>query len=289
MDPNLRQARRFEDLLALETHDAPYVYAGIFSDAGFQARRLSKKKFKLLRRIDEHIQPMLRDQECVYYVTFGSSQAFWESFFLGWVMYYINRRAIVLTNLRILFLQIDSRGRPRDLRSQLDLRAIETIKRTAFGNTKLILRNGKSTLFTRLPRADRKSLQKIVERVRTDLPESETVTSGTEELCPHCYEVVAGRPTACPHCRKAFKSARRAGLLSLLFPGLGDIYLGHWKFAILEILVAAIIWLGFLIPDPNYPLTPYEMLVGAVLIVVMLHGADAVGTLYIARKGHHPA
>lgn len=288
MDPSLRQARRFEDLLALEKQDGPYVYAGIFSDAGFQARRLSKKKFRLLKRIDGHIQPMLRDQERVYYLTFGSSESFWQIHILGWVMHYINRRAIVLTDLRILFLQIDSRGRPRDLRSQLDLRAIETIKRTAFGNTKLILGNGKSALFTRLPKADRKSLRRIVERVRTDLPESEAVKSGIEELCPYCYEVVAGRPTACPHCRKAFKSARRAGLLSLLFPGFGSIYLGHW-FAILEILAAAIIWLSFLMPDPNYPLTPYERIVAAVLIVVVVHGVDAVGTFYIARKGHHPA
>lgn len=97
------------------------------------------------------------------------------------------------------------------------------------------------------------------------------------------------RPRACPHCGSAFKSARKAGLLSLLFPGLGDIYLGHWKFAIPEIAVASIIWLGFLMPNPEIPLTASEMLVGAALIVLVFHGVDAVGTWYIGRKGHYPA
>ena len=60
---------------------------------------------------------------------------------------------------------------------------------------------------------------------------------------------------------------------------MGDIYLGHWKFAIVEILVAATVWLVFLIPDPNYPMTLYGRIVGAVIIVVLVHGADA----------HHPA
>ena len=75
MEPNLEQAHRFEDLLALKTGDSPYVYAGIFSDEGFWARRNSRKKFKLLKRIDEDLRPMLRHQERVYYITFGSSAA----------------------------------------------------------------------------------------------------------------------------------------------------------------------------------------------------------------------
>lgn len=289
MEASLRQARGFRDVLASATQDGPYVYTGIFSDAGFLARLLSKRKFKLLKRIDERLRPMLREGERVYYLTFGSSAAFWETYFLGWIMYYINRRAIVLTDRRILFLQIDSRNRPRELRSQVDLRAIDAIKRTGLGNTRLVLRNGKKVVFAGLPRADRKSLEKVVARVRSELPDSSSATSGLEHLCPHCYEAVAGRPARCPHCRKGFKSARKAGLLSLLLPGLGDIYLGHWKFAILEILVAAVLWLALLLPAPESALTASEMLFGAGLIVGFLHAPDAVGTWWIGRKGHYPA
>lgn len=289
MHPTLAQARRFEDLLALDDHDAPYVYGGMFSSKGFRARRLSRKKFKLLKHIDVDLRRMLRDDERVYFLTFGSTVSFWESYLIGWAIYYINRRAIVLTNLRILLLQIDSRERPRDLKSQLDHRTITRVKRTALGNTQVKVKSGKKYLFTRLPRADAKYLQKVVDRVKTELTDSDAAAPEIEELCPHCYEPVPGRPTACPHCGGAFKTARKAALLSLLFPGFGDLYLGHRKFAVVEILVALLIWFGFLVPDPAFPLSIADILTGAALLVLLMHGADALATWYIARKGHHPA
>ena len=289
MEASLRQARGFRDVLGSATSDGPYVYAGIFSDADFRARWLSKKKFVLLKSIDEQLRPMLREGERVYYLTFGSSAGLWESYFLGWITHFVNRRAIVLTDRRVLFLQIDWRIRPRELRSQLDLRAIEAIERRGLGKTGLVLRNGKQLVFSGLPGADRKALEKVVTGVRNAQPGTGSSASGVEHLCPGCKEAVRGRPDACPYCGKAFRSARKAGLLSLLFPGLGYIYLGHWKFAILEIPFASAIWLGLLLPGPRGRLTAPEMLVGAILIVGLLHGSDALGAWHIGKKGHYPA
>lgn len=53
---------------------------------------------------------------------------------------------------------------------------------------------------------------------------------------------MVGRPAACPSCRGAIKSARKAGLLSLLFPGLGDLHLGL-------LLPAAFLVLFIHVPD----------------------------------------
>jgi hypothetical protein len=290
MHSTLEGARRFQDLLTLHEHDAPYVYSGIFDDTGFRARRLSKKKFKLLRRIDDALRPMLHEGERVLFLTFGTAVSFWESYFLGWAMYIINRRAIVLTGERVLLLQVDSRDRPGEFRSQLDYRAIARVKGSVVGNTVVKVKSGKSHVFTRLPKADRKALQKVTERLRSEHGGLASGASGIEELCPYCFEPVAGRPPQCPGCRGAFKSASKAGLLSLIFPGLGDIYLGHGTFAMMEIIFGAIIWIswiGAVLTDPN--LSASGVLVIAAFVVFFVHGGDAVATWYLGRRGLYPA
>ena len=105
MSTVLQQARRYEDLLGAEGSDEAYAFETIFDATTWRARRHSKRKFKLLRAIDEKLRAMLFEGERVRYVTQGSSVTFWESYFLGWLMYYLNRRAIVLTDRRIIMLR----------------------------------------------------------------------------------------------------------------------------------------------------------------------------------------
>lgn len=273
---SLEQEKKFAGPFALET---------ILDHSTWRARRLSKKKVKLMTRIEGRVRSILGEGERVRYVTFGSGNSFWESYWLGWAAYYLNQRAILLTDRRIILLQIDSRRRPRALVSQIRYPSIRRVKRTLLGNTRLDLGDGTRKVFAYVPKRDRKFLQKLTNWSDASLtPDS----GGWEDLCPHCYVRVQGRPTTCPSCGGGIKSALRAGLLSLLFPGLGDIYLGHWKFAILEMLVAAVIWIGALVPDPEYPLTAGGYVFMALLIVVIFHGADAIATGYVGRKGLYP-
>ena len=72
MHPTLSRADGYRDLLRLADNDTPYAFQSIFSDDGFRARRLSKKKFKLLRGIDEKLRGLLADGERVRFLTTGS-------------------------------------------------------------------------------------------------------------------------------------------------------------------------------------------------------------------------
>jgi len=266
--------------------ESPYVFDSILNESSWSGRRLSKKKLKLLVRIDSKLRAILEEGERVRYMTFGSGVSFLESYFLGWAMYYLNLRAIVLTDHRILLIQIDSRRRPRELVSQVRYRSIQKITGTVLGNTKLTLGDGSGRVFSHVPRRDRKFLRNLGDWIGQSMARD---PAGCEDLCPHCYRVVQGRPEVCPHCRGLFKSARRAGLLSLVFPGLGDIYLGHYRLAAAESIVALFIWLGALAPDPRYPYTVASVLITAAFVVAFVHGMDAVGTWYVARRGLHPA
>lgn len=283
-------ARSYRDLLNVRDNTSPYQFDSLFSDSGWGNRALSRKKFKLLRRIDEKLRSVLGPEELVFLVTSGSAVSFWEQMFLGWAMFYINRTAVILTSSRILLMQIDSRLRPRELLSQIQYRSIKKIGRTPFGNTAVKLENGKSIVFTRIARKDRKAIGAVVDRIRDKNDEMPGQREGLEKLCPYCFEPVAARPVECPHCGGGFKSPTRAGILSLILPGLGDIYLGHWKLAIAELLVISLIWLGAVIPDPKGPpVTVVEFVVTAFFILLIFHGSDALATRYIALQGLYPA
>ncbi len=290
MDPALRQAKRFEELLTGSPASGPYDFGSIFDDGSWGARRRSRRKLKLLQNLDDRLSAALEPGETVHFLTSGTSISFLESYFGGWMMFYLNRRAIVATDRRLLLLQINSRQRPRELAAQLRYPAIQSLGRTGLANTRLVLGNRKKVVFAYVPADDRKALQALLAQAHDSMGQLGVAPEavGIEDLCPHCYSAVAGRPRACPHCGGAYKSRTRAGLLSLAFPGLGDLYLGHRGFAALELFVAAVFWLTILgapvAGDPGA-----ELLAMALVFFVFAHGFDAIMTRYIANKGLYPA
>lgn len=216
------------------------------------------------------------------------SYTFLESYFMGWLLYYFNKRAIVLTDRRILLLQIHGGDRPGVLRSQVRYSGITRVKRSLFGNTALKLGNGKKLTFTRVPKGDAKFLRSLIERLQeAGVTEGAPVT-GHEHLCPHCYAVAEIGQVECDACKGTFKSPRKAGLLSLLFPGIGDFYMGHRKLAAFEFVIVAFFWVVLFLPDPEYPMTVLGAVLVAAIIVVSLHVPDAVGTWFLARRGAFP-
>lgn len=289
MHPVLQSADSFRDLLELENHDAPYRFEQIFEDGGWRTRRHSKKKFTLLRRIDEELREVLAEDEEVLFLTLGSDTSGIEAYFLGWWLYLLFRRAIVLTDRRILFLQIGLRKRPKELRSQIRYPAIVEATSTLLRRVKFELQDGTTEVLGNAPRRDAGRIREIVEERGTAPAGSDARTGGVEDLCPHCYAVVAERPDRCPDCGGSFRSARKAGALSLAFPGLGDLYLGHRGFAALEIFTAAVIWFTFWAAmSAAAGGSPSGVLVGAAFIVAVVHGVDAAGTWYIGRKALYP-
>ncbi len=289
MHQTIARSKRFEDLLDLQQHDLPYAFDSIFKREGFFARRLSVRKYKVLKNIDGRLRAMLEPGERVRFLTFGADLSFWESYFLGFAGYLTNRRAIVLTDRRILMVQIDWKERPKDLHTQIRYPSIESVKRSGIGNTVLRLDDGTKRVIQGMPKADRKLLMELSDNIRQVIERDGT---GVEDLCPHCFAVVAERPARCAVCGGAFKSARTAALRSLVFPGLGDFYLGHWKFAIWETLIIGFIWLSMLLtillPSPDYPVDPATSVVTAAMIVLFFHVPDALLTRYIGRKGIYP-
>jgi len=293
----LNAARRYEELLGENVAPSPYEYATLFAAKGWFARRRAKARFKLLQKIDAKLTRVLHVGERVYFVSKGSLASTGEQFFAGQAAYYINLRALIFTTERVILMQIGSNLKPREIVSELPYASIRQVKSTWSGFCEVVLANGKKHRFSGMPSAERKFLRDFLAGVVTsDNPHALGKKSdGLMHLCPHCFIGVPSWPSLCGGCGGGIKSARTAALLSLAFPGLGDLYLGHRMFAVMEIIGTAFLWVVLVIApllgtsmgeDPAEVDTGFHVF--SLVIVLGAHVIDAAVTHSFARKGHHP-
>lgn len=249
MEAILNSASDPSDLLNISDPRLPYRFDQIFSAEGFGAKRLAKNRLKLIKEIDPAVQAMLSEGEQVQLVSWGVEYSFAEQFFMGIWASLINRRAFVFTNRRILIIQINSRRKVLGLKTQLRFECIESFAKRTFGYLGFVLRNKKKLYITGIPRKDRKAIKEMVQsRIQAPASNAIGLGAGVENLCPKCGNKVVGFPDRCNQCASAFKSARKAGLLSLAFPGVGDLYLGHRGLGRLEILGGLLSWSVIVLP-----------------------------------------
>lgn len=291
MEAILSSASEPGDLLNISDSRIPYQFDQIFSAQGFGAKRLAKNRLKLMKAIDSHVQNILTDGEKVEFVSWGVDYSFVEQFFMGMWSHLINRRALVFTDRRILMIQINSRRKVLDLKMQLRFQSIEKFATRTFGYIGFVLRNGKKFSITGIPRKDRKDIKAFVSKklseTRADAP-----GLGIENLCPKCGNKVMGFPDRCHQCGQAFKSANKAGWLSLAFPGLGDIYLGHRWLGVTEILGGLFAWGAVAAPfawathsEGGSWVAPAGV---ASCVFMFVHGVDCWITRRVGFKGIYP-
>jgi hypothetical protein len=128
-------------------------------------------------------------------------------------------------------------------------------------------------------------------QLRGLLDSTATKKGGWQNLCPRCFTATDGAPLACEKCGEVFKSPKKAALRSLLFPGLGDFYLGYHKYATLEIIGATLLWALFLSTLVRAVMAKglEGALVAAPLLALLafIHIGDALLTQAKAKTGLH--
>jgi len=280
------------DLANVRDASLPYGFSEIFTGEGFFARRLDRKRLKLVQSIDSALRGILANGERVEAVTWGVEYSFVEHYFMGVWSQLVNRRAVVLTSERMLLLQIDGRSRLRALRCEIRYAAIARVERRMLGYFVLTLNDGRKVTLTSTPRRDRSALHKRLE-AHVQASRTKPRVAGRANLCPHCGVRVNDFPERCRQCGRGFKSAPRAGWLSLAFPGLGDLYLGHRVLGAVEIAGGVFAWLvagfaafGIYSEDPSS--APAAAALLAIAVFTFVHGVDAVITRRMGFKGIYP-
>jgi hypothetical protein len=296
MEAILRSVNDPSDLANVAHDNLPYRFDQIFSAEGFGAKRLAKRRLKLMKAIDERIRSFLTEGETVDFVTWGVDYSFAEHYFMGIWAQLMNRRAVILTNRRILLIQINSRNKVLQLKSQIRYTAITKLSKSMLGHVGLVLRDKKKICLTGIPGKDRKQLNDRI-AARMEAMRAEAPAPGLEHLCPHCGHRVVGLPVRCSKCARDFKSGARAGWLSLAWPGLGDLYLGHRALGVIEMIGAAAAWvfvmlaLGFGLGESGDALA-FDVtgaIVAGVLVFCFVHIPDGWITRRMGFKGIYPA
>ena len=119
------------------------------------------------------------------------------------------------------------------------------VNRTRLGSCKITFCLPKGTVRLRVPSGDCNFISKVREQLKAQLKTSSVDTQGRENLCPRCFVQVSGFPRRCRHCRQGFKSAKKAGWLTVLFPGLGNFYLKNRLSGFLEFSGALMVWMAY--------------------------------------------
>ena len=289
---DLKYIEHAKELVEIKDESNPYDFENIFKLDSFGERRLSKRKLKILKAIDPTVRKMLKDGENVYYMTDGIRTSSLENLFIGWVAYYYNYMAFVFTSERVILIHLKSKRKKGAYVGEIKYTDIESIHSSFLGNFTLKFHNNKNVLFRKVPRKDRKFLKEFLNPILGQAESNaDTAIHGIRNLCPRCFAHITDYPSLCPNCSCKLKSPVIAGCLSLILPGMGDIYLGSKILGIMELAIMITIWAGFILGIiKEYPMGSniYESLIPIMIFMFIVHGTDALKSRYLARKGVFP-
>lgn len=200
-----------------------------FSDhKGRHKKGIESHQTKLLGKAAPLLRTLLRPGEKVLLaVPACSPMSLMEQLTTGWVIYYLKRCQLVVTDQRILELAAKRDLSPRMSVVQIEHGGVAEAKVSTFlgRSLKLRYRNGRTDTFQHLDSKAAAKLKAVLPPLVAQAPAAATM-GGREHLCPRC----AGRlekPGRCPHCFLEFKTREKAVRNALIFPGGGYFYTGH--------------------------------------------------------------
>jgi len=267
---------------------------------GWTARRVHKQRLKVIQGLRPALSRLIASGERVRFVTLAVRYSMLEYYFQGAFAMLNNRYALVLTDRRLILVQVHGRAlRPADIKLDVPLSAIQSAKGMVL---QLKLRDGSKLRLSGLARLDRKHLvEQLSVKGASGAPAADedprrAGEQGLRHLCPGCLEVVPGRASASSHCpndacRIPLRSGARAAWMSALVPGAGDLYLRHFVAGAQEFLGSMFLTTVVVVQAlfALYERTSESLIVAGVLFVfgiVIPRAIDYGLTLHMARKGN---
>jgi hypothetical protein len=252
---------------------------------GYRSRK-NKFKIKIFKAVHDVLNELLEDGEKAMRI--GKGTAYYPAeIFLGngFLTMMYNHYAIVCTNRRILFININSRMTHRThLLFQVLYEDIKKVKQGLFLNHLIVYRtNAKRRVFTSVKRYILKELREFILLKQDSVREAEPHKEPLENLCPSCFVPLQKGLIICPYCKVQLKEPKKALFKSLLLPGWGDLYLGHRALGILEMVGSVIVWV---VVFTFVRQGGVENLTAALFVLLLYNGHDGVLTYHMGKKGY---
>jgi hypothetical protein len=246
----------------------------------------NKFKARILKSVYEKANKILSDGEKVFRIGKGTAYFPAELFIgNGYLTMLYNQYAILCTNRRLLFININSRvTRSTHYVFQIVYEDIKSIKKGFLLWHFIINRHrGKRRVYTAVKRFLLNDIKDFVEQKLSGLGGKSVPQHALEKLCPACFIPLEENLIQCPECSVQFKKPKTAFLKSLIVPGWGDIYLGHRFLGVLELLGSVFVWLiviSLLISGSRGNLAV------AAAIFLFYNLMDGMLTYHMAAKGY---
>lgn len=246
----------------------------------------NKFKVRILKSVFEKANKILNGGEQVLRI--GKGATYYPAEILlgnGYLTMLYNQYAILCTNKRLLFVNINSRvTRVTHYVFQIPYEDIKSIKKgLLFGHFIINRHQGKRRVYTAVKRFLLNDMKGLVEKAATGIKGDPTAQPSPEKLCPACFNPLEDKLTQCPQCSIEFKKPKTAFLKSLILPGWGDMYLGHRLLGAFELMGSALVWLIVI----SVMLSGVgENLAIAVTIFLFYNLMDGLLTYHMAKKGY---
>jgi hypothetical protein len=192
------------------------------------SQKVMNQQTKILQKVSPFLKKMLEaDEEILIAMQATSPMAFLEQMTIGWIIVYLKRCLLILTNKRILHFPTRANFSPKSSVAQIRYGDIEEIKLSGFlGKTlKLKYLTGKKEKFYYIRSREFKKLKTLIPNIATGTNPSQIMER--HHLCPRCVAPLQKDVFVCPNCHLSFKNIKQAIKYSILFPGGGYFYTGH--------------------------------------------------------------
>jgi len=191
-------------------------------------QRTMDRQLKILRDFAPTLKSLLQpDEEVLLAIKACSPMSWFEQLTLGWIIVYVKRCVLVVTNKRILHFPATMNYAPRNSVAEILYGDIAEIKLSGFLGRVLTLKyhSGKKENFNYIPSAEYKKLKTILPPLKQSGPVS--AARERHHLCPRCLVTLEKGKFTCPNCHLKFKDGERARKLSIVYPGGGYFYTKH--------------------------------------------------------------
>jgi len=199
---------------------------------GEDSERSRKNAERSLVKLKDILPSLLEPNEAILYVVkrCQSPLGAFEQFLLGWHAYFITATTLVLTNLRLIHLSVDSRGNWTQTLKMARWGDISEARVKGWLNRILVLKyaNGKKENYWRIPKKDGRKVKDILAAVMPGIRGEATAQQGMISLCPDCRTPLTPGVYRCNQCGLTFRDEKTLLKWTLLMPGGGFLYARIW-------------------------------------------------------------
>jgi hypothetical protein len=212
------------------------------NEKGEEKKAIRKRAEKAVDKLQEILRKVIGPDEAVLYVARCQSPvSLFEQLTMGWYIYYVSQTVLVFTNRRLLQFQVTRDGSWKRALRSLQWGDVEQAKVKGWLSRTLEVnyRNGKKETYWRLSGGDGRKIKRLLESIWSAGALESTAAQGIVSLCPNCLVQLTPGVYKCNACGLVFKDERTMVRRSLLIPGGGYFYVGHWFLGIGDFIVEA--------------------------------------------------